>query len=136
MSDINLIMLVGNAGNVAETHDFANGQVAKLSIATSRNYKDKSGEWQTDTTWHTVVTFQDFMVEKFLQVQKGDRCTVVGELKLRSYEKDGAKRIAAEIHCRTFDSVRPVRTEKASNYAPKQSISQPPQDGYDDDIPF
>ena len=58
---LNKVMLIGNLGN---DPDIVNdGKIAKLSIATSESWKDKSsGERKTKTEWHRVVIFNEGLV--------------------------------------------------------------------------
>ena len=56
---VNRVILIGNLGKDPEVKRLKNGQaVGKFSIATNENYKDKAGEWQTETEWHDVVVWR------------------------------------------------------------------------------
>ena len=47
---INKVILIGNLGRDPEIRRLESGSaVGKFSVATNENYKDKSGEWQTQT---------------------------------------------------------------------------------------
>jgi single-strand DNA-binding protein len=51
-----------------------------------------------DTSWHNIVVFNPYLVtvcENWLQ--KGTRVYIEGELKTRSYEKDGEKKYITEV---------------------------------------
>ena len=53
---VNKVTLIGNLGADPEVRRLENGvAVAKLRLATNENYRDKNGEWQTQTEWHSVV---------------------------------------------------------------------------------
>ncbi len=55
---LNKIMLIGNLGRDAETRFTTNNlSVTNFSIATTRSFKDKDGNWQNETTWHNVTGF-------------------------------------------------------------------------------
>jgi len=56
---LNKVLLIGRLGNDPEVKQMQNGKsVARLSIATSENWKDKnSGEKKEKTEWHRVVIF-------------------------------------------------------------------------------
>ena len=57
---LNKVMLIGNLGADPEVRSFQNGgRVCNLRIATSEQWKDKSGERQERTEWHTVAVFQE-----------------------------------------------------------------------------
>ena len=94
---INRIILIGRIGQNPET--FKDGKIAKLSLATNKNKKNEKGGWEPETTWHTVVSFNN-QAEKMAAYKKGSLIYVEGEMNYRSYEdKDGIKRIAPEVIC-------------------------------------
>ena len=101
---MNKAILVGNLGADPEVRSTSNGsRVATLSVATSRQWKDKAGEKQEKTEWHRVVfwntkfsTLAD-IAERYCK--KGDKVYVEGSIEYRSYEdkKDGATKYITEI---------------------------------------
>jgi len=95
---LNKVMLIGNLGNDAE-HRFTtnNTSVSTFSIATSRGYKGKDGNWVNETTWHNVVAYSlpDFYKEA---LKKGKKFYVEGRISKRDYtDKDGIKRYISEV---------------------------------------
>ncbi len=58
---LNKVLLIGRLGNDPEIKQMQNGKsVARLSVATSENWKDKnSGEKKEKTEWHRVVIFNE-----------------------------------------------------------------------------
>ena len=58
MASVNKVILIGNLGRDPETRYTTGGDaVTNLNIATSEQWKDKSGEKQERTEWHRVVLF-------------------------------------------------------------------------------
>ena len=56
---VNKVILIGNLGRDPEVRYLeGNVAVARFSVATNENYKDKKGEWQTATEWHDVVAWR------------------------------------------------------------------------------
>ena len=52
---LNKVMLIGNLGQDPEVRSFQNGgKVCNLRIATSETWKDKEGQRQERTEWHTL----------------------------------------------------------------------------------
>lgn len=86
---LNKVTLIGNVGAEPEVKQTASGtKLAKLSLATSRTYNDRSGQRQEKTEWHRV-TFWDRMAEIVEQyVHRGDRLYVEGRLEY-SQSEDG-----------------------------------------------
>lgn len=128
-------MLIGNLGN---DPDIVNdGKIAKLSIATSESWKDKSsGERKTKTEWHRVVIFNEGLVritEQYLK--KGSKVFIEGKLQTQKYtDKDGVEKYTTEIVLQNFNGSLTMLGEnnggQASTPLPKNN------DVIDDDIPF
>ena len=86
---INKSMILGRLGQEPRATE-KNGEVTMttFSLATSRSYKDKEGNWKEDTQWHNITTF-GYAAKKASAFTKGDMVYVEGEL---SYsEKDGTR---------------------------------------------
>ena len=95
----NKVQLIGNLGKDPEVKQLESGKtLAKLSLATSENYKNADGEKVTDTQWHNLVAWGKTaqIAEKYLK--KGDKIAIEGKLINRSYEdKEGVKRYVTEV---------------------------------------
>jgi single-strand DNA-binding protein len=100
MASINKVILIGNLGRDPEVRYTPNGAaVCNVSVATTRNWKDKnSGDKVEETEWHRVV-FYDRLAEiagEFLK--KGRPVYVEGRLKTRKWaDKDGKDNYTTEI---------------------------------------
>ena len=102
---LNKVMLIGNLGQDPEIRSFQNGgRVANLRIATSEKYKDRDGNMQEKTEWHTVAIFSDGLVgvvERFLK--KGSKVYVEGQLQTRKWQdRDGNDRYTTEVVLQRF----------------------------------
>ena len=99
MSGVNKVILIGNLGADPELrYTSGNQAVADLRLATSRRWRDKSGEMQEDTQWHRVVVWgkQGESCKEYLA--KGRQVYVEGRLQTRSWEdRDGNKRYMTEV---------------------------------------
>ncbi|SDD91729.1 single-strand binding protein [Pricia antarctica] len=95
----NHVQLIGNVGQEPTITNLESGKkVARFSLATNEYYKNKKGEKEQSTEWHTVVAWGKTadIIENY--VVKGKEVGVTGKLKTRSYEdKDGVKRYVTEI---------------------------------------
>lgn len=97
MAGVNKVILLGNLGQDPEIRTLESGvKVATVSIATSENYKDQSGEWQEKTEWHRLTMWR-WTAEKAEKLKKGDRVYVEGKLSTRSWEQDGIKKYVTEV---------------------------------------
>jgi single-strand DNA-binding protein len=100
MASINKVILIGNLGKDPEVKYMPSGSaIANVTIATSRQWKNKdSGERQEETEWHRVV-FYDRLAEIVGEyLKKGRQIYVEGRLKTRKWtDKDGVERYTTEI---------------------------------------
>jgi single-strand DNA-binding protein len=101
---INKVTLIGNIGQDPEIKHLEGGtMVARVSVATNENYKDKSGEWQTQTEWHNVVLWRELAERAEKSLKKGMMVYVEGKISYRKYQdKDKVDRYATDIVANTF----------------------------------
>jgi single-strand DNA-binding protein len=99
MASVNKVILIGNLGRDPETRYTTGGDaIANLNIATTEQWKDKSGEKQEKTEWHRVVLFgrQAEIAGEYLK--KGRSVYIEGRLQTRKYtDKDGVEKYSTEI---------------------------------------
>src|SRR3954469_14486755 len=100
MASVNKVIIVGNLGRDPELRYNPSGVAwCTVSIATTRNWKDKtSGERQEETEWHRVV-FNDRLAEIAGEyLKKGRSVYVEGRLRTRKWQdKDGKDQYTTEI---------------------------------------
>lgn len=132
---INKAILVGNVGQDPEiryTGDVNNGtKVATFRLATTERYRDRNGNLQEHTEWHSVVVWRNTadVVEKY--VKKGTQVYVEGRIRTRSWDdQSGNKRYTTEIVADTLQLLgrRPEGQQgQAAGYGQsyQQSYQQP-----------
>jgi single-strand DNA-binding protein len=144
---VNKVILVGNLGRDPEVRSTTSGQpVATFTLATSRRWKDKNGQRQEQTEWHTVVCWGRQAEVAGQYLTKGKQVYVEGRLQTRSWDdrNTGEKKYRTEVICENFQMLgsRPGDFEAAA--APGPAAAAGPtydEGGYgggpeDDDIPF
>lgn len=96
----NRVTLIGHLGNKPEVKTFeGDKKVVRISLATNETFKNKAGEKQTETTWHTVVAWGNLADILVKYTDKGSEIAVEGKLVNNNYtDKDGVKRYSTEIH--------------------------------------
>lgn len=111
MASINMVLLVGRLGQDPEVVTTNGGKsVAKLSVATSEKWKDKSGEWQEQTEWHKVVLWGPQSIWIGNNAHKGDMVMVRGKVTTRSWEaSDGTKKYVTEVVAQSVDLLTPKK---------------------------
>jgi single-strand DNA-binding protein len=156
MASVNKVILIGNLGRDPETRVFPDGgTICNVTIATTRQWKDKtSGEKQEETEWHRVV-FRDRLAEIAGEyLRKGRQVYVEGRLKTRKYnDKDGVEKYTTEIVADEMKMLgsregmgeggaeggargAPAARPAASGAKPAAQKSSTGFDDMDDDIPF
>lgn len=98
MASVNKVILVGNLGRDPEVRYMPNGEaVCNFSIATTENWKDKSGVKQEKTEWHNIVLYRRLAEIAGEYLKKGRPVYIEGRLQTRKWEKDGVTRYSTEI---------------------------------------
>jgi len=105
MAGVNKVILLGRLGRDPEVRNFQNGgRVVNLRLATSERYKDREGNMQEKTEWHSVAIFNEKLgeiAEKYLR--KGSEVYIEGQLETRKWQdQTGQDRYSTEIVLRNF----------------------------------
>ena len=105
MAGVNKVILVGNLGQDPEARSFSNGgEVVNLRIATSENWKDRDGNRQERTEWHSVAIFNENLgrvAKNYLR--KGSKVYIEGQLQTRKWQdQSGNDRYTTEIVLQKF----------------------------------
>tara|TARA_A100001037_G_scaffold273621_1_gene270702 strand:- start:344 stop:802 length:459 start_codon:yes stop_codon:yes gene_type:complete len=148
---LNKVQLIGRLGADPEIKQMVNGKnVARLSIATSQSWKDKStGEKKEKTEWHRVVIFNEGLVNIVQQyLKKGANVYLEGQLSTRKWrdEKLGQDKYSTEVVLQGFNSsltmlggnnqsIKNSENNQDKSSLPNDQISQVNPD-LDDEIPF
>src|SRR5512139_650446 len=96
---VNKVILVGRLGKDPETRYMTSGEaVTNVTLATSENWKDKSGEKQEKTEWHNLVFYRRLAEIAGEYLKKGSQVYVEGRLQTRKWQdKDGQDKYTTEI---------------------------------------
>ena len=141
---VNKVILIGRLGKDPELKYTPSGApVAKFSLATDEVYKDRSGEQQRRTEWHTIVAWNKLAEICGEYLAKGKQVYVEGSIRSRQWEdQSGNKRTSYEIVARQMtmlgskaESDR-VAAERAPAERPAESEPASGPEITDDDIPF
>jgi len=157
---VNKVILVGRLGKDPETRYMTNGEaVANVTLATSENWKDKSGEKQEKTEWHNLVFYRRLAEIAGEYLKKGSQIYVEGRIQTRKYTtKEGQERYMTEIIVNEMQMLggkstgggsfevmdqsapaersAPARSAAPARQAPAPASSGSSFDNFDDDIPF
>lgn len=157
MSNLNKVMLIGRLGRDPEIrYTRSGGAVANIRMATTDFWRDRDGNKQERTEWHTVVAWGRLAetVQRFLK--KGRLVYVEGRLQTRDWtDNQNVKRFRTEIVANTIQFLErmeaagmqpgagapagaggPPAEDSGFTYAPEESPPGPEEDYVEDDIPF
>jgi single-strand DNA-binding protein len=95
---LNKAIVIGNLTRDPELKSLPSGiQVATMSVATNRVWKDQSGARQESTDYHNIVVFGRQAETSAQYLKKGQSIMVEGRMQTRSWEQEGQKRYRTEI---------------------------------------
>lgn len=140
-ASINKVILVGNLGSAPKVHTFPDGsKKATLRLATTDRFRDRAGNMQEETQWHTVRLAGRSAEVAAEYLKKGDSVYIEGSLGYRKWTGDDqVERTVCEIFA---DEMRMLGSRGKGSPEPEASApaaSQPAPSmapGIDDDIPF
>lgn len=136
MASVNKVIILGNVGQDPEIRE-GNFTVAALSIATTRKWRDKAGEAQSETEWHRVSAFGRLAEIISQYVRKGDPIYIEGRLRTRKYEdKQGIERWVTEIIAEQLQLLRQKDSDEKPAQAKPAAQRRAPESTYDSDVPF
>lgn len=136
MASVNKVIILGNVGQDPEIRE-GNFIVAALSIATTRKWRDKAGETQSETEWHRVSAFGRLAEIISQYVRKGDPIYIKGRLRTRKYEdKQGVERWVTEIIAEQLQLLRQKDSDEKPAQAKPAAQRRAPESTYDSDVPF
>tara|TARA_B100002051_G_C16628067_1_gene581765 strand:- start:563 stop:1021 length:459 start_codon:yes stop_codon:yes gene_type:complete len=148
---LNKVLLIGRLGADPEIKQMVNGKnVARLSVATSQSWKDKStGERKEKTEWHRIVIFNEGLINVVQQyLKKGANVYIEGQLSTRKWkdEASGQDKYSTEIVLQGYNSSLTMldnRGKSENSNLVKENKSSLPNDNInqdsndlDDEIPF
>lgn len=136
MASVNKAIILGNVGQDPEIRQ-GNFIVAALSIATTRKWRDKAGETQSETEWHRVSAFGRLAEIISQYVRKGDPIYIEGRLRTRKYEdKQGVERWVTEIIAEQLQLLRQKDSDEKPAQDKPAAQRRAPESTYDSDVPF
>ena len=119
---LNSVQLMGYLGSEPEVRSMSEGKyVASFSLATSESWKDKAGERQEKTEWHSVVIYGKLAEIAGDYLKKGSLVYLSGKIQTRSWEKDEVTHYKTEI---IADNMKMLPNGKGAAQEPVDSPAQ------------
>lgn len=131
---VNKVVLIGRLGKDPEVRIMPNGEsVANVTLATSENWKDKSGVKQEKTEWHNLVFYRRTAEVAGEYLKKGSQIYIEGKLQTRKWQtKEGQDRYSTEIIVHEMQMLGGKAASQPNQFAPQTA----PKKDDDFDIPF
>ena len=145
MADLNRVYLMGNLTRDPELRYTPSGMaVCNLGLAVNREYSDKQGQKQKETTFLHIVVWGKSGEACGQYLKKGRPVLVEGRLQSRSWDgKDGQKNKTIEVVADRVQFLggrddRPQGGDRPRGGGMEDDPGPPPPDldGAEDDIPF
>ncbi len=155
---VNKVILIGRLGRDPELKYTPSGApVARFTLATDESFKDRNGEQQKRTEWHTIVAWNKLAEICGEYLTKGKQIYIEGSIRSREWQdQSGNKRTSYEIVAQRMqmlgsraDAERAAAASEARGAspeprpagrpAPESSEAPEPPSGTeitDEDIPF
>ncbi len=146
---VNKVILIGNLGRDPEVRQLESGtKIAKFSLATNENFKDRNGEWQKRTEWHNIVLWGNLAERAEKYLHKGSTIYIEGRLGTRKWkDENGHDRYTTEVTGIIYkildkrdnaDSQYPTENKPADNFVKptEESDTGNEENNQVDDLPF
>jgi single-strand DNA-binding protein len=148
VSSVNKVILVGFLGKDPDIRYLASGAaVCRFSLATNETFKNKAGEVQKRTEWHSIVAWGKLAEICGEYLTKSKQVYIEGSIRTGKWQdRDGNERKSYDIVARYMQMLSPStngngaepKAERA-NAAPQASAEDNPfehENGQGSDIPF
>ncbi len=121
---LNRVILQGNIGRNPKVCLTQEGkEIITFSLATTQNWRDETGEWQSATDWHHIVVFRESTIKWMKNVlRRGDPVYLEGKLSYHQWiDKYGQKRYTPHV----VISGRDGRIKDLRFSVPNHNVIQP-----------
>ena len=136
---LNRVMLIGRLTRDPEVRFLPSGmQVTSLSIAVSRKFKDKNGEWREETSFFDIESYGKLAERVGSQLSKGYQVIIEGELRQDRWESpSGEKRSKVKIVAERIALLGKPSDRNAKPTSAEEDLDIPVEDfESDEDVPF
>lgn len=130
---LNKIMIIGNLGSDPELRYTQSGTpVASFRVATTEKWKDKGGQMQEQTEWHSCNAWSKLAEICGNYLKKGSKVYIEGSVHTRKWQdQEGKDRYSTEVKVREMKMLDGKKDSQQSGGEWSQ-----PAPGGDDSIPF
>ena len=133
---VNRVILIGRLGKDPEIKYAASGTaICRFSLATNETFKNKAGDKEQRTEWHSCVCFGKTAEIAGQYLSKARLVYIDGAIRTGNWkDRDGNERKSYDIVARYMQMLSPATN---GNGAKRQESAQPqPSEPSDEDNPF
>lgn|SRR3990167_3211156 len=131
MAGVNKVIILGNLGADPEVRYTPGGvAICSFRVATSEKWKDKDGNQNERTEWHSITAFDKLAEICGQYLKKGSKCFVEGKLKTDKYQKEGQDHYSTKIIAATVQFLDKKEGGQSEPAGAQDNIADV------DDIPF
>jgi single-strand DNA-binding protein len=112
---MNKAFVVGNVGKIFPGNNFI-----KFSVATNSTWKDKDGQPQKKTEWHSIFVPGKYSESLTKVLKVGQRVAIDGSIQYDSQEKDGVKKYYTSIVANSVEIVDWNDGKESTTAAPSE----------------
>ena len=139
MRNINRVLISGNLTRDPELRSTQSGtQLLTFGMAVNDSRRNaQTGEWEDVPNYIDCVVFGSRAEPLSRFLSKGTKVAVEGRLRWSQWERDGQKRSKIEVIVDEIELLSQRRQEdQQPTAAVPPQVPAPPEDVYDEDIPF
>lgn len=133
---MNKALLIGRATRDPEVKEVNGSMIASFGLATNKKYTTKAGEKKEMVEFHNCTAWGKLadIIGKY--VRKGHQLFVSGEIRTRSWEKDGQTHYSTEIRVEDMEMLTPKGSKgpKHPDGSPATDLPRPEDYAAQDDI--
>ena len=107
MKTLNKVELVGYVSNPEVMEMKSGSKLFRCSLATHESHQLRTGEWQSETTWHNIVMWNEYAKKAAEELKKGSRIHLNGKIVVDQFtDKEGKKRTFVKIQAMDYEVVK------------------------------
>lgn len=92
------VAILGFVGKDPDIRTFSeNFKVAELSVAVSKSFKNKEGNWEEKTSWFNCKAYNYIATRVEKYIRKGQIVTIFGDIEIESYTNTTGQNVSKTV---------------------------------------
>ncbi len=137
MASVNKVILIGRLGQDPDVNTKSGTAICRMSVATSRKYRDANDEIQEEVEWNRVTCFGKRAEVAGEYLKKGSAVYIEGHLRTRKYtDKQNIERYITEIVADQVQFLSSKKDSEAEEQPRERKSAEAPAQDDSEDVPF